>query len=259
MVEGAGITMLPVDPIAWAQARSIDVAGKPLRGCQGSLISSGNSFGILYSNSLPNRGLINFTVAHELGHFHLPGHPELLFAGGETVHQSQNNFTSATNHEREADHFAVGLLMPRFLVIPVLRKAGCGMEAAIALSKACSTSLTASAIRLAETCDDAVVIAVSVDGRIDWCASSKRVQHLDSIDLRVRRSLPPPGSITTEFWKDRDNVAKSKRDEGTTYLSDWFDNAPRLEMLEEVIGLGTYGRVLTILSSDADLDDIDSE
>lgn len=39
----------------------------------------GETFGIQYASHIANEGFIRFTVAHELGHYFLPGHAEHLF------------------------------------------------------------------------------------------------------------------------------------------------------------------------------------
>ena len=55
------------------------VAAKPLTGCSGCLIRQGDTFGIVYSSNLPNDGMVNFTIAHELGQqLALVGYAEAL-------------------------------------------------------------------------------------------------------------------------------------------------------------------------------------
>ena len=79
-----GAATLPIDPIAITKTR--DILVQPMEsknaGISGFLMKQGDSFGIGYSTKLTNQGFINFTVAHELGHYFLPGHHEKLFATG---------------------------------------------------------------------------------------------------------------------------------------------------------------------------------
>jgi hypothetical protein len=37
-------------------------------------------------------------------------------------------------------------------------------------------------------------------------------------------------------------------------LDDWFDDAPEIEMKEDVVGLGSYGRTLTVLFTSEAID-----
>jgi Zn-dependent peptidase ImmA (M78 family) len=59
---------------------------------------------------IPSEGFQRFSVSHELGHYFLEGHIDQLLQTG--VHVSRAGFVTADPYELEADHFAVGLLMP---------------------------------------------------------------------------------------------------------------------------------------------------
>lgn len=50
-----------------------------------------------------------------------------------------------------------------------------------------------------------------------------------------------------------------RRAEGSSYLDDWFDGAPQVEVNEDVVGLGSYGKTLTVLFTDEDLEDEDDD
>src|ERR1700675_3015601 len=125
------ISSLPVDPFAIADRRDIAHQEKPslAPGISGCLMKVGDAFGILYSSRFASEGFKRFTVAHELGHYFLPGHIEALFGNGRQCHYSQSGFTSDDKYEREADSFAAGLLMPKVLFKPVCSKSGQGLDA----------------------------------------------------------------------------------------------------------------------------------
>lgn len=38
-------------------------------------------------------------------------------------------------------------------------------------------------------------------------------------------------------------------------MDDWFEGAPQLEMKEDVVGLGGYGKTLTVLFTEEAFDD----
>ena len=42
-------------------------------------------------------------------------------------------------------------------------------------------------------------------------------------------------------------------------LDEWLDGAPRIEMKEDVVGLGHYGKTLTVLFTDADVESEDPD
>ena len=113
-VKDNGFASLPIDPRKIAIAAKIELMPwKPEKlGISGFLMRAGDDFGIGYSTAIQNEGFINFTIAHELGHYFLSGHVEAVIGYGSGIHYSESGFISNDMHEREADAFAVELLMP---------------------------------------------------------------------------------------------------------------------------------------------------
>lgn len=255
-----GIDSLPVDPFAIARAEGIEVVAKPAStgGVSGMLIRDGDEFIIAYATHIQNEGFKRFAVGHELGHYFLAGHPEAVL-GAEGIHQSHAGFVSSNRYEREADHFASGLLMPRSLIKRELTRVGTGLEAVQAIAERCGTSLTASAIRLADVTDEPVAVVVSKGPQISYCFMSELVQDAPGIEW-IRKGEPVPvGTITAKLNASPDRVAAGERLQGSAGLRDWFGSGPDVEVHEDVVGLGSYGRTLTVLSAqewpDADEDD----
>jgi Zn-dependent peptidase ImmA (M78 family) len=239
---------LPIDPFAVSRGKGIDVLPKAARdaGVSGMLIRVGNHFSIGYATHIDNVPFQRFCVAHELGHYFLPGHPEgVLDAYG--VHESHAGFRSTNRYEIEADRFAAGLLMPRHLFGPALAKAGQGLAAVETLARLCQTSRHATAIRFAQCSPDPVAIIVSVGDRIDHCFMSDELKTLDGIDWLRKREALPRTTATFAFNKDSSNIQTGARADGTSNLQDWFGGRYDIEVTEDVIGLGSYGKTLTIL------------
>lgn len=243
---------LPIDPIAIA--KNHDILVQPMApkqpGVSGFLMRQGNAFGIGYSTKLNNPGFINFTVAHELGHYFLPGHPEKLFSTGSGTHASHSGFVSEDLCEREADLFAASLLMPNALFTKALRGSGQGFPAIEQLSQRCVTSITATAIRFAEFAEDPAAVVVSSDGLVEYCCLSPAIQELGGITWLKRGDSVPGTTGTARFQKDPENIANGCKANSVSMLDDWLEGAPHIEMKEDVVGLGHYGKTLTVLFTD---------
>src|SRR5262245_47692752 len=76
----AKIEGLWFDPEAIAASKGITVRAKPdtIDGVSGILIKAGDQFGILYATNVRSRGFQRFSIAHELGHYFIEGHSEVL-------------------------------------------------------------------------------------------------------------------------------------------------------------------------------------
>jgi hypothetical protein len=242
-------TTLPIDPIALA--KSHDILVQPIvsiqPGVSGFLMRQGNDFGIGYSTKLDNQGFINFTVAHELGHYFLPGHPEKLFSTGSGTHASHSGFISDDPCEGEADLFAASLLMPSNLFLKALRRAGQGFPAIEQLAQQCVSSITATAIRYAEFAEDPVAVVVSIAGAVEYCCLSSAIRELTGITWLKRGDSVPRTATTARFQRDPENIANGRKIEGSSTLDEWLFGAPRVDMQEDVVGLGHYGKTLTVL------------
>jgi hypothetical protein len=261
IVEECGFTAFPICPFEIAKRHDIHVEAKESTepGVSGFLMRVGNVFGIQYAQHIANDGFIRFTVAHELGHYFLPGHPEKLFPCGDGIHQSKSGFISGDPVERQADYFASALLMPVDQFHEAVNKAGSGFSAIEKLARLCKTSITATAIRYTYFTDEAVAVIISSGERIDSCFMSDRIRDLRGITWIKKGDLLPTGTVTARFNADQSNVVQARQDEGTSTLSDWFDGGPDVEINEDVVGLGSYGKTITILFTDEPLEDDDED
>jgi hypothetical protein len=249
IIKGMGITTFPIDPIAIARARDIEVEPKPVtdRGVSGMLIRVGNEFAITYATHLDNEGFQNFSIGHELGHYFLPGHVDAVITGTSGFHESRAGFASNDRYEIEADRFAAGFLMPRHLFFPALERAGEGLAAIEGLADLCRTSLHATAIRYTQCTRDAMAIVVSTGSTIDHCFMSAALRDVSGIDWLRKRGVVPRGTPTHAFNQDSTNVERAVRIEEVSNLQQWFGGNRSVEISEDVIGLGRYGKTLTVL------------
>lgn len=244
-----GICTIPVNPFEIAEMLEIAVQAKPIDkfGVSGMLVRHGNNFGIYYSTNISSRGFQRFSVAHEIGHYMLDGHADYIFSNG-TAHASRGGFVSDDTYEREADYFAAGLLMPDPMFSKEMAKHPDGMYAIKALAQKCETSLTAAAIRYAQKTVAPVAVVVSEGKTIRYCFMSEALKEYKGLDW-PRKNAPLPASVRTyEFNMDPENILNRKEDSDTTDLVSWFGGNREVDATEEIIGLGAYGKTMTVIS-----------
>ena len=102
-----------------------------------------------------------FTIAHELGHYHIPEHRRQLISGGRPHGSHAGAFDGAESiEELEADTFAANLLMPPARFVPRLRSLKQPpLQSAVSLRKEFDASLESTAIQTMR--HDSRVIAVA--------------------------------------------------------------------------------------------------
>lgn len=111
------------------------------------------------------------------------------------------------------------------------------------------TSRTATAIRYAELADTAVAVIVSTRGVIDYCFMSDAMKSLPKLDW-LRKGTPlPAGTATAALAADAARVTAGDRAIDEVDVRDWLGGPTRAAVSEEALGLGSYGRVLTVLTS----------
>lgn len=246
---------LPVRPKEFAESLRITVQPfePPEPDISGFLMQCGNEFGIGYSTAIQNEGFQNFTISHELGHYFIDDHPLAVLQGGK--HFSRSGFISKDRYEEEADAFATEFLMPWGLVGPIIRKQPPGFGAIKSVSDACESSILASAVRYSQVTSECVAVIVSLRGAVEFMTASNSFKQLPGLDwLRKRDSLPSTVP-SARYSLDREWIRKCEFVEEGAKLNEWFPNAPDLEISEDIVGLGSYGRLLTILFSESIPDD----
>lgn len=249
LLKELGIACLPVDPIKIAETLGISLMAMPagVGGASGMLLHVGGRFGIGYPTHVVGEGFKRFSIAHEIGHFRLPGHVDAI-VDPRGQHLSKAGFIADDKYEREADHFASALLMPTGPFSSALRKSADGLAGVEALAALCVTSIEATAIRYVQCTRDPVAVIRSSEFTIDYTFMSSALADIPDLEW-IRSGVPlAADTVTYRFNSDADNVRQGKRDEGSSELQDWFGGPHRLKITEEVIGLGGYGKTLTILT-----------
>lgn len=260
LLRELGITSLPVEPFKVAEALGIELMPMPSigGGASGMFLHLNGKFGIGYPTHIASEGFKRFSVGHEIGHYRLPGHVDAIVdASGR--HLSRAGFVTDDPYEREADHFAAVLLMPTKPFSAALSRAGDGLPAIEKLKDLCGASLEATAIRYSQCAWEPVAVIRSSGRTIDYAFMSNSLKDFPSLDW-IRKGMPLANqTVTYRFNADIDNVHKAARDDGVSVLQDWFGGQHRQEVVEEVIGLGSYGKTLTVLTGMEPPDEIDDE
>jgi hypothetical protein len=249
LLREEGIATLPVDPFAIAASHDIEVRPKPdtAGGVSGMLLRHGDAFGILYATHIPSEGFQRFSVAHELGHYFLDGHIDHILPK-DGVHTSHAGFVSADPYELEADQFAAGLLMPSILFKRALARQDSGLQVVEHLAGLCRTSLTATAIRYAELTEDAVAVIISSGPVIEFCFLSETIKSLPQLAWLRKGAPVPRNTATVRFNANPRRVADGDRAEEDIDILDWLGGARSVRATEQVVGLGRYGKTLTLLT-----------
>jgi hypothetical protein len=256
-LEEAGITGMHACPYAACEALGVSVvpeadADEPLPpGVVGSTEYLGNDFRIVIG-SAGNFGFTNFTLAHELGHICIGSHQPLIT--GSRPHYSGEGFLSASKgwEERQADHFAASFLMPEKPCrdfVDGMPDEDAGLKAIELLQGECNVSLTSAAIRYAELTSHLAAVVVSTDGVVDYCIRSKDlIDQVGYMEFLKKGSKLPKYTKSHKMSKDPVAIQAADTEECEGRWNTWFgtDNG---EIFEEVRGLGKYGKVLTVLTS----------
>ena len=260
LLKELGITCLPIDPFEIAKKLGITLKAMPVNagGASGMLLHVDGEFGIAYPTHVDSDGFKRFSVSHEIGHYRLPGHVDAV-VGAAGRHLSRAGFQTDDTYERQADHFASALLMPTGPFSRELRRCGNGLAAVEKLAGHCGTSLEATAIRYAQCASDPVAVIRSAARTIDYAFMSIALEDFPRLDW-VRKGTPLAlDTVTFRFNANGENVRTSARDSGTSALQDWFGGPHRQIVAEEVVGLGNYGKTLTVLTGMESPDEAEDE
>jgi hypothetical protein len=255
LLDSLGVTEYPVDPEAIATRLRIEVVDTPgfPPHCYGGLVLSDGQFRIVVSTACPTPELRRFTIAHEVGHASIDEHTqglEWVDQAGQQVALSEGHFRGTKNPiEIEADHFASELLMPQRWAQHPVDTLPPGIEAIREIARRFNTSLASTAVRYATLSAAPILVVLSKDRTIEWISRSPSVAETAFIRFQpAKDAWAPPGSATRVVADDPEAVSASKQASSAGYLFEWFPRAPKHLTVEvEAIGLGSYGRVLSLL------------
>lgn len=159
----------PNDPIT-------DVLGDALPGFEGALFPAADGkkgWGIIYNSAIKSPGRINFTLAHEFGHYllHRLKYPDGINCGEEDMATWDSEYGRV---ESQANEFAATLLMPfDDFRRQIDARAWPDLETLGGCADRYEVSLIAATLRWSQFTDRRSVLVVSNDGFIRWARSSE--------------------------------------------------------------------------------------
>jgi IrrE N-terminal-like domain len=255
----------PTDARSIAERLQLDVSELDVQGFDGALIrAKGTPFGaIIVRDSIRESSRKNFTVAHEIGHFVLPGHEDAdLVCTSSDVGNWSN---SAKEFELEANEFASELLMPKPLVRQIMGSSEPSFSLIDRIANSCQASLSAAGWRFCHLTSHRCAVIWSVARAISWSRRSEEFRFGISrsgpirngtfaFDCFAGQDTPDrPEPVAADLWLESQNIA------------------PDAQIWEQSKALPSYSSVLTLLwikerveiysdyDEEASLDELDPE
>ena len=192
---------------------------------------------------------ILFTVAHELGHFFLPEHREYLVTS-KSPHGSLTEFTANQRVEQQADAFASGLLMPGYLLRPLINHANFPpLEYIHQIRKQFQVSLTGLLVRWTQLSDFPCVTIAIKDKKIQYGWISKSLRDLGA--YAVLRGNTVKGRDALTFIDQDPEVRRFRHATGNGAIINWVDfDQVRLLTEEHFFAIPHTGTVWVIATAD---------
>lgn len=204
--------------------------------------SMGLGAGILLARG-QDEGRRRFSIAHELGHFHIPTHRQRDIQGYCADRDMRARDTDANRVEWEANDFAAELLMPTRLFAADAARLDVSFAAVqhLAGTSMYDVSLTAAAWRLVQTTREQCTLVVSAGGLVEWVARSASFR----LPLTERQQRVHPESLAASAFRGEGPEPHPR----PVPLSCWVDARfpVRGELLESTHVIPRLGQVLSLL------------
>jgi len=226
---------IDIEAIAWQLGAKVKY--RTLHSCEARIVGQGGRAIISVDDRVPPKRQ-RFSVAHELGHWH-HHRGRCLICHSEDI---GNNRRQATDPERVADAYASDMLIPRYLLEPLLREVRKPTLKSIReLAVKFNTSVTATIIKIIETDQfPLMLVCHNAEGR-RWFFSAPSIPprwfprkelDADSFAFQVLFGNGPEDAFPRRIGADA-----------------WFDHhsAAEFEITEQSFKLPT-GDVVTILN-----------
>lgn len=215
----------------------------------GELVHSSRRFYIhLNLDRIPDKesARMRFTIAHELGHYFIDGHRTKLSKGISLSYKSDSGNKPDEPIERQANHFASHLLMPRKHFIRSAKKLEPGMNAILKLRSKYDTSIECTALQYINlNLTNSIMFRWRSDYSFHYSPYSKSFSQFTGIKDKA------PVKLNPEYIKERLRAIEESGedyDEVATTLSRWISSVTPgskkdIVGLEQTIKLGDFGGI----------------
>ena len=222
-----------------AEKIGIEVLYRPAESFDGALlrIRDAQRGYIVINSRIREESRRRFTLAHEIGHFVLPGQQEVSAPCKQQ--RIENWDADLYRPELEANRFAAEILMPRGLMAEFVQSEP-SLESIRSIAQLCGTSLTASAVRLITLTPHRAAVVWSQDQKILWSKLSEGFVRW------IRKGEVRENSFAGQYYRKQsvpDQLAPVP-------ASAWLYEKGLQEgaqIWEQSVGLKNYGAVLSLL------------
>lgn len=167
--------------------------GDRFEGMLARVPGTANEWGIIYNTAIKSPGRINFTLAHEFGHYLL--HRAEL--GNGQINCSRQNMldwdSEYGRREAEANEFASYLLMPRNTFEQQIGKQKISLHLMQQVADRFNVSLTAALLKWLQLTSQRAMLVIGDNGFVKWARSSERL-YKSGVYLKPKKEpleLPP--------------------------------------------------------------------
>ena len=97
-------------------------------------------------------------------------------------------------------------------------------------------------------------------GEFGWpSGTSRALRGIKGYRHPLKGSVLPKDSLTRDFNQTASNIIDAQREDDDADLIAWFHADDEIDAREEVVGLGDYGKTLTIITAEIPDEDDDVE
>lgn len=228
----------PVDVFKIAERCGVHVGEAELGSFSGLLLQIDGVNGVLLRAG-DSRRRKRFTLAHEIGHFCIPTHRRHTLPCTTT---EQGDRVGRSSTEREADEFAVELLMPRQQVSALASTGAIDVAKSEGLAETFDTSLLAASLRLVDVTSEMAGVVFYDEGVVRWIHRAGLPYGLPPIG-----TAPPAGSVALDVHHGHEGDRSATKVDPMVWLADGRNVNEDYELLESSIAMREGRSILTIL------------
>ena len=222
-----------------AEKIGIEVLYRPAESFDGALlrIRDAQRGCIVINSRIREESHRRFTLAHEIGHFVLPGQQEVSAPCKQQ--RTENWDADLYRPELEANRFAAEILMLRGLMAEFVQSAP-SLESIRSIAQLCGTSLTASAVRLITLTPHRAAVVWSQNQKILWSTLSERFVRW------IRKGEVRENSFAAQCYRKQSVPDRLAPVPASAWL---YEKGLRegAQIWEQSMGLNRYGAVLSLL------------